>query len=158
MEVNMVKKIVVPLVVALVIIAGVFAIYKLLNPKNKEVLSQGNYIETVFLTEDLQPEVANSIHVGDTIYDSTGRPSLKVTDVKIEDSTSRYVTYDDIGRLKVDTSTKLKDVYISAKSLNKKYTWAYSYGTNLIMAGAHVPVYGENWKVWTTILSVQDVK
>lgn len=154
----MVKKIVVPLVVALVIIAGVFAIYKLLNPKNKEVLSQGNYIETVFLAEDVRPEVANSIHIGDTIYDSTGRPSLKVTDVKIEDSTSRYVTYDDIGRLKVANTSILKNVYITAKSLNKKYAWAYPFGTDLILAGAHVAIYGDNWKVWTTILSVQDVK
>jgi hypothetical protein len=154
----MIKKIVVPLVIALLIIAGVFAVYKLLNPKDKAVLAQGNYINTVFLAENLQPEVANSIHVDDTIYDSTGRASFKVTDVKIETSPYRYVTYDDIGRLEIDSSTKLKNVYISATSLNKKYAWAYSYGTDLIMAGAHVAVYGEDWKVWTTVLTVTEVK
>ena len=154
----MIKKIVVPLVVTLVIIAGVFAVYKLLNPKNKTVLSQGNYIEAVFLAEDVRPEVANSIHVGDTIYDSTGRQSLTVTDVKIEDSTSRYVTYDDIGRLKITNTSILKNVYITAKSINKKYAWAYNYGNDLIMSGAHIAVYGENWKVWTTVLTVTEVK
>jgi hypothetical protein len=157
-EVKMVKKIAIPLIVALVIISVVFVIYKLLNPANKEVLSQGNYIEAVFLAEDIRPEVANSIHIGDTIYDVNGRPSFKITNLKIEDSASRYVTYDDIGRLKTETASILKNMYIYAKSLSKKYAWAYAYGKDLIMSGAHLSVYGENWKVWTTVLTVTEIK
>ena len=49
-------------------------------------------------------------------------------------------------------------MYIYAKSLNKKYAWAYAYSKDLIMSGAHLSVYGENWKVWTTVLTVTEIK
>lgn len=150
------KKTIVIIVLAILIISAVLVIYKLLNPKNPEILAKGNYIEATFLAEALRPEVAEMIKIGDTIYDSQGKVSMEVTGVRIEPSKAKYVYYDQ-NLLYVEETSILKDVYITAKSKNKKYAWAYSYGKDLIMAGAHLAVYGENWKVWTVILTVKEI-
>ncbi len=144
-------------VLSLVIIGSILVLYKLLNPENKEILSKGNFIEATFLTEAVRPEVADMIKVGSTIYDSQGKESMKVVDVKVEPSKAKYVYYDQ-NLLYVEETSILKDVYITARSVNKKYAWAYSYGKDLIMAGAHLAVYGENWKVWTVVLTVKEVQ
>jgi len=151
------RKIVISLVVLVLILGVIFALYKVLNPKDKTVLAQGNYIEATFLAEAIRPETADMIKVGDTLYDSQGKKSFTVTDVKVVPSEAKYVYYSQ-NLLYVEDTSKLKDVYITAKSLNKKYAWAYAYGQDLIMAGAHLAVYGENWKVWTVVLTVADVK
>ena len=151
------RKFIISLIVLVLILGVIFGLYKVLNPKDKEVLAQGNYIEATFLAEAIRPETADMIKVGDTLYDSQGKKSFTVTDVKVVPSESKYVYYDQ-NLLYVEDTSKLKDVYITAKSLNKKYAWAYAYGQDLIMAGAHLAVYGENWKVWTTVLTVADVK
>lgn len=153
----MYKRIFVSLVVLLLVVAILFGLYKVLNPKNKEVLAKGNYIEATFLAEAIRPETANMIKVGDTIYDSQGKKCFTVTDVKVVPSEAKYVYYDQ-NLLYIENVSKLKDVYITAKSLDKKYAWAYPYGKDLIMAGAHLALYGENWKLWVTVLTVNEVK
>jgi hypothetical protein len=151
------KKILISVVLVVFVLAVLLGLYKVLNPKNKEILAQGNYIEATFLAEAIRPETADMIKIGDTIYDSQGKKCFKVTDVKVVPSEAKYVYYDQ-NLLYVENTSKLKDVYITAKSLDKKYAWAYPYGKDLIMAGAHLALYGENWKLWVTVLTVKDVK
>jgi len=153
----MFKKVVIITILVVFVLAVLFGLYKVLNPKNKEIFAKGNYIEATFLAEAIREETAAMIKVGDTIYDSQGKKCFKVTDVKVEPSQTKYVYYDQ-NLLYVENNPKLKDVYITAKSLDKKYAWAYPYGKDLIMAGAHLALYGENWKVWVTVLTVSDVK
>ncbi len=152
----MLRKILLPILIFVLIIAVVLAVYKVLNPKNPEVVAKGNYIEAVFLAGNLRPEVASAIKIGDTIYDETGKKCFTVMDVKVQPAEEYNI--DSNGHFVVEGHPVLKDVYITAKSLDKKYAWSYQYGRYQIMAGAHVPVYGEDWKVWTTVIKVKEVK
>ncbi|MEF3244969.1 MAG: DUF4330 domain-containing protein [Caldisericaceae bacterium] len=153
----MFKKTLVMVILVVFVIAVILGLYKILNPKNKEILAQGNYIEATFLAEAILPETAEMVHIGDTIYDSQGKKCFTVTDVKVVPSEAKYVYYDQ-NRLYVENTSKLKDVYIVAKSVDKKFAWAYSYGKDLIMAGAHLALYGNNWKFWVTVVTVKEVK
>jgi|GEM_PF-791827 len=155
----MLKKVIISVVIVVLLIAVVLVLYKILNPKNPTVLSQGDYIEASFMSDPttyLDPAVANAIKVGGTIYDSTGRAQFKITDVKI---TPMIVwNTDSNGKIVQTTHPYYVTANITAKSINKKYAWAYPYGTDLILSGAHVAIYGDNWKIWSVILSVKDVK
>jgi len=153
------RKVVISAVLVVFLIAAVFVLYKVLNPKNAQVLSQGNYIEATFLAEEIRPEIASAVEIGDTIYDATGKASFTVTNVKVEPTQANYFYYDqNSNSLYVEKKSVLKDVYITAKSLGKEYAWAYSYGKDLVMAGAHLSVYGRNWKVWALVLTVNELK
>ncbi len=155
----MLKKIVIPLVIVVFLVATVLVIYKVLNPKDPEVLSQGNYIEATFMSDPLtplDPNTANSVKVGGTIYDPQGRPSFEITDVKI--TPMKVWNPDSSGKLVESTHPYFVSVYITAKSINKKAAWAYPYGTDLILSGAHLAIYGDNWKFWAVILTVKDIK
>lgn len=155
----MLKKIIIPLVIAAFLLAMVLVIYKVLNPNNSEVLSQGNYIEVTFMSDPftpIDPSTANSVKVGGTIYDSQGRPHFKITDVKI--TPMKVWNPDSSGKLIESTHPYFVLVYITSRSINKKAAWAYPYETDLILSGAHLAIYGENWKIWSVILSVRDVK
>jgi len=151
------KKILISVVLVVFVLAVLLGLYKVLNPKSKEILAQGNYVEATFLAEAIRPETADMIKVGDTIYDSQGKKCFKVTDVKVVPSEAKFIYYSN-NSLYIENNSKLKDVYITAKSLDKKYIWAYPYGKDFIMAGVHVGIYGENWKLWVTVLTVKDVK
>ncbi len=153
----MFKKTLVMVILVVFVIAVILGLYKILNPKDKEILAQGNYIEATFLAEAILPETAEMVKIGDTIYDSQGKKCFTVTDVKVVPSEAKYVYYDQ-NRLYVENTSKLKDVYIVAKSVDKKYAWAYPYGKDLIMAGAHLALYGNNWKFWVTVVTVKEVK
>ncbi len=155
----MLKKILISLVLVVLLIAAVFGVYKVLNPKNPKVLSQGDYIEMTFMsdpTSTLNPMVASAIKIGGTIYDSAGRAQFTITDVKV--SPMKVWNTNSSGAVVESIHPYFVTVYITAKSVNKKYAWAYPYGTDLILAGAHVAIYGDNWKIWTVITSVKDVK
>jgi hypothetical protein len=155
----MLKKVIISVVLVVFLIAAVLVLYKVLNPKNSAVLSQGNYIEASFLAEAIRPEVASGIKVGDTIYDSMGKKCFTVTNVKFEPTQAKYVYYDqNSNSLYLENNSILKDVFITAKSLDKNYAWAYSYGKDQIMAGAHLALYGKNWKLWTIVLTVNETK
>jgi len=151
------KKVLISVVLVVFVLAVLLGLYKVLNPKSKEILAQGNYVEATFLAEAIRPETADMIKVGDTIYDSQGKKCFTVTDVKVVPSEAKFIYYSN-NSLYIENNSKLKDVYITAKSLDKKYIWAYPYGKDFIMAGAHVGIYGENWKLWVTILTVKDLK
>jgi len=153
----MVKKIIIIAVVAALIVGAVLVVYKLLNPKNAEIISKGYYIEATFLVEAIRPEIAECIKIGDTLYDSQGKASMQVTEIRTEPTKAKYVYYDQ-NLLYVEDNSILKDVYITAKSVSKKYAWAYAYGKDLIMSGAHLAVYGENWKVWAIVLTVKEAQ
>lgn len=153
----MFKKALVMVILVVFVIAVILGLYKILNPKDKAILAQGNYIEATFLAEAILPETADMVKIGDTIYDSQGKKCFTVTDVKVVPSEAKYVYYDQ-NRLYVENTSKLKDVYIVAKSVDKKYAWAYPYGKDLIMAGAHLALYGNNWKFWVTVVTVKEVK
>ncbi|MGB9694993.1 MAG: DUF4330 family protein [Caldisericaceae bacterium] len=155
----MLKKVIISIVLVVVLIGAVLVIYKVLNPKNAAVLSEGNYIEATFMSDpstNLDPVVSNTIQVGGTIYDSAGKAQFKITDVKV---TPMIVwNTNSNGQIVKATHPYYVTVTITAKSINKKYAWAYPYGTDLILSGAHVAIYGDNWKIWSVILSVKDVK
>lgn len=154
----MIRKVVISAVLVVFLVAAVFVLYKILNPKNPQVLSQGNYVEATFLAEGIRPEVASVIKIGDTLYDSTGKKCLTVTNVKVEPTQANYVYYDqNSNSLYLENNSILKDVYITAKSLDKEYVWAYSYGKDQIMAGAHLALYGKSWKVWVLVLTVNEL-
>ncbi len=152
----MFKRILLSILIFALIMAIVLVIYKRLNPKNPEVLANGNYIETVFLADNLQPEVASAIKVNDIIYDETGKKCFIITEVKVQPA--KEYNINSSGHFVIENHPVFKDVYITAKSMDKKYAWSYQYGRYQIMAGAHVPVYGEDWKVWTTVLKVKEIK
>lgn len=156
----MLKKFLIPLVIFVFIISVVLVIYKILNPKNSEILSQGNYIEVEIMSDPLtplDPSTADSIKVGSTIYDSQGRAHFKITVVTV--TPMKVWNPDSEGKLVESLHPYFVSVYIKATSINKKASWAYLYGTSdLILSGAHLAIYGENWKIWGVILSVKEIK
>lgn len=142
-------------VLALVIVAGVAAAYKLTRPSTGAKDLSGKRIEATFLAYEIEPPTADQIKEGSTIYDQTGRACFTITKVTI--APAQKVAADSNGVLHAATHPVLKDVVITADSIGPKIAWAYMFGTDKILAGANVAIYGDFWKVWTRVLTVHDL-
>ncbi len=149
------NKWIVGIVLAIVIIAGVAAAYKLTRPSTGAKGLSGKRIEATFLAYGIEPETAAEITVGTPIYNETGKKCFVIT--KITTSPAAEDAYDSKGELHVVGHPILKDVVITAQSVDAKVAWAYMFGTDKILAGANVAIYGDTWKVWTRILTVHDL-
>lgn len=149
------NKWIVGVVLALVVIAGVAAAYKLTRPSTGAKGLSGKRIEAKFLAYGIEPETAAEIETGAPIYDETGKKCFTIT--KIATSPAKEDAYDSKGELHVVDHPILKDVVITAQSVDAKVAWAYMYARDKILAGANVAIYGDTWKVWTRVLTVQDL-
>ncbi|MHB8071289.1 MAG: DUF4330 family protein [Candidatus Cryosericum sp.] len=149
------NKWIVGVVLGLVIIAGVAAAYKLTRPSSGDKNLSGQRIEATFLAYGIQPETAAEIKVGTPVYDETGKKCFTITNIAM--SAAAEDSYDSKGDLRVVYHPILKDVIITAQSVDVKVAWSYMYGRDKILAGANVAIYGDNWKVWTRILTVHDL-
>ncbi|RIE06204.1 DUF4330 family protein [Candidatus Cryosericum terrychapinii] len=149
------NKWIVGLVLALVVVAGVVAAYKLTHPSTGAKGLSGKRIEATFLAYGIEPETAAEIKTGAPIYDETGKKCFTITNITT--SPAEVDAFDSKGELHVDKHPILKDVVITAQSVDAKVAWAYMYARDKILAGANVAVYGDTWKVWTRILTVQDL-
>jgi hypothetical protein len=146
---------VVGIVLAIVIIAGVAAAYMLTRPSTGTKSLSGKHIEATFLAYGILPETAAEIKMGTTIYDETGKVCFTITNVT--PSPAQMDAIDSKGELRVVGHPVLKDVVITARSVDAKVAWAYMYGRDKILGGANVAIYGDTWKVWTRILTVHDL-
>jgi hypothetical protein len=149
------NKWIVGVVLALVIVAGVAAAYKLTRPSTGEGGLSGKRIEATFLAYGIEPETAAEIKTGSPIYDETGKKCFLIT--KITTQPAQMDAIDSKGELRVVGHPILKDVVITAESIDRKVAWAYMYARDKILAGANVAIYGDTWKVWTRILTVHDL-
>jgi hypothetical protein len=149
------NKWVVGIVLAIVIVAGVAAAYILTRPSTGTNGLSGKHIEAAFLAYGIRPETAAQIKVGATIYDETGKVCFTITGVA--PSPAQMDAIDSKGELRVVGHPVLKDVVITARSVDAKVAWAYMYGRDKILGGANVAIYGDTWKVWTRILTVHDL-
>lgn len=149
------NKWIVGIVLALVIVAGVAAAYRLTRPSSGPKELSGSRIEATFLAYEIQPATAAQIKEGSTIYDQTGKACFAIT--KVTTTPAQEVGTDSNGVLHATTHPFLKDVVITADSIGPKVAWAYMYGTDKILAGANVAIYGDFWKVWTRVLTVHDL-
>jgi hypothetical protein len=149
------NKWIVGVVFALVIIAGIAAAYKLTRPSTGAKGLSGKRIEATFLAYGIQPETAAEIKMGTPIYDETGKECLAITGITT--SPAEVDAFDSKGELHVVGHPILKDVVITAQSIDAKVTWAYIYGRDKILAGANLALYGDTWKVWTRVLTVHDL-
>jgi len=142
-------------VLALLIVAGVAVAYKLTRPSQGAKELSGKRIEATFLAYEIQPATADQIKEGSTIYDQTGKACFNITKVTV--TPAQEVGLDSNGVLHATTHPILKDVVITADSIGPKVAWAYIFGTDKILAGANVAIYGDLWKVWTRVLTVHDL-
>lgn len=142
-------------VLALLIVAGVAVAYKLTRPSQGAKELSGKRIEATFLAYEIQPATADQIKEGSTIYDQTGKACFTITKVTV--TPAQEVGLDSNGVLHATTHPILKDVVITADSIGPKVAWAYMFGTDKILAGANVAIYGDLWKVWTRVLTVHDL-
>ncbi|MCE5193260.1 DUF4330 domain-containing protein [bacterium] len=142
-------------VLALLIVAGVAVAYKLTRPSQGAKELSGKRIEATFLAYEIQPATADQIKEGSTIYDQTGKACFTITKVTV--TPAQEVGLDSTGVLHATTHPILKDVVITADSIGPKVAWAYMFGTDKILAGANVAIYGDLWKVWTRVLTVHDL-
>jgi hypothetical protein len=149
------NKWIVGVVLALVVIAGVAAAYKLTRPSTGAKGLSGKRIEATFLAYGIEPETAAEIKMGAPIYDETGKKCFTITNITT--SPAEVDAFDSKGELHVDRHPILKDVVITAQSVDAKVAWAYMYARDKILAGANVAVYGDTWKVWTRVLTVQNL-
>lgn len=149
------NKWIVGVVLAIVIIAGVAAAYVLTRPSIGTKGLSGKRIEATFLAYGIRPETAAEIKMGTTIYDETGKVCFTITNVT--PSPAQMDAIDSKGELRVVGHPVLKDVVITARSVDAKVAWAYMYGRDKILGGANVAIYGDTWKVWTRILTVHDL-
>jgi hypothetical protein len=149
------NKWIVGVVLALVVIAGVAAAYELTRPSIGPKSLSGKRIEAKFLAYGIEPETAAEIKMGAPIYDETGKKCFTITNITT--SPAEVDAFDSKGELHVDRHPTLKDVVITAQSVDAKLAWAYMYARDKILAGANVAVYGDTWKVWTRVLTVQDL-
>jgi hypothetical protein len=149
------NKWIVGVVLGLVIIAGVAAAYKLTRPSSGDASLSGKRIEATFLAYGIQPETAAEIKTGTPIYDETGKQCFTITNVST--SAAEEDSFDSKGDIHVVYHPILKDVLITAQSVDVKVAWSYMFGRDKILAGANVAIYGDTWKVWTRILTVHDL-
>ena len=149
------NKWIVGIVLALVVVAGVAAAYKLTRPSAGANGLSGKRIEATFLAYEIEPETAAQIAAGSVIYDQTGKACFTITNVTT--APAQEVGVDSNGVLRATTHPVLKDVVITADSIGPKVAWAYMFGTDKILAGANVAIYGDLWKVWTRILTVHEL-
>jgi hypothetical protein len=149
------NKWIVGIVLALVIIAGVAAAYKLTRPSTGAKGLSGKRIEATFLAYGIEPQTAAQIKVGAPVYDETGRACLTITNITT--SPAEEDAFDSNGMLHVVGHPILKDVVITAQSIGPKVAWAYMFGTDKILAGASLALYGDTWKVWARTLTVHDL-
>jgi hypothetical protein len=149
------NKWIVGIVLAVVVTAGVAAAYKLVRPSPGAKGLSGQRIEATFLAYGIQPETAAEIKMGAPIYDETGKECFTIT--SITTSPAAVDAFDSKGELHVVGHPILKDVVITAQSIDAKVAWAYMYARDKILAGANVAIYGDTWKVWTRILTVRDL-
>ena len=146
------NKWIVGIVLALVIIAGVAVAYKLTRPSTG--LSHKR-IEATFLAFGIEPQTAAQIKVNTPIYDETGRACFTITNITV--TPAEEDAFDSNGALHVVGHPILKDVVITAQSIGPKVAWAYMFGTDKILAGANLALYGDSWKVWVRTLTVHDL-
>jgi hypothetical protein len=149
------KKWIVGAVLAVVILAGVAAAYKLTRPSTGAKGLSGKRIEADFLAYGIRPETAAEIKSGTTIYDETGIPCFTITNVTV--SPAEEDAFDSQGKLHIVQHPILRDLVITAQSIDAKAAWSYIYGRDKILAGANIAIYGDTWKVWTRILTVNDL-
>jgi len=149
------NKWIVGVVLALVVIAGVAAAYKLTRPSTGEKSLSGKRIEAKFLAFGIEPETAAEIKMGAPIYDETGKECFTITNITT--SPAEEDAFDSKGELHIVGHPILKDVVITAQSIDAKVAWAYMYGRDKILGGANLALYGDTWKVWTRTLTVHDL-
>lgn len=150
------NKWVVGVVLALLIVGGVAVAYRLTRPATGDGETSGSKIRATFLAYEVQPETAAMIKTGTPLYDETGKKCFMITGVSM--TAAREVATDAEGVLHSAQHPFLKDVVITAESVDKRVAWAYIYGRDKILAGANVAIYGDNWKVWTRILTVEAIQ
>ena len=143
------NKWIVGIVLALVIIAGVAAAYKLTRPSTG--LSHKR-IEATFLAFGIEPQTAAQIKMGSPLYDETGRACFTITNITT--SPAEEDTFDSQGVLHIVGHPILKDVVITAQSIDVKVAWVYMYGRDKVLAGVNLALYGDTWKVWARTLTV----
>jgi hypothetical protein len=149
------NKWIVGIVLAIVIVAGVVAAYMLTRPATGTKGLSGKRIEATFLAYGIRPETAAEIKNGSAVYDETGRACFTITNIKT--APAEEDAFDSTGSIHVIEHPTLKDVIITAQSIDAKVAWSYIYGRDKILAGANVAIYGDTWKVWTRILTVSDL-
>ena len=150
------NKWVVGVVLALLIVGGVAVAYRLTRPATGDGETSGSKIRATFLAYEIQPETASMIKTGTPLYDETGKKCFMITGVSM--TAARDVATDAEGVLHSAQHPFLKDVVITAESVDTRIAWAYIYGRDKILAGANVAIYGDNWKVWTRILTVEAIQ
>lgn len=149
------KKWVVGAVLVVVIVAVIAVAFRLTLPAPGSAELSGKRVEAVFLAYEIRPETANQIFVGSALFDENGRKCFTITDVNIR--SAQETAYNSEGTAIVTPHPVLKDVTITAQSIDRKVSWAYIYGRDKILAGANVAIYGDLWKVWTRILTVTEL-
>jgi hypothetical protein len=149
------NKWIVGIVLALVIIAGVAAAYKLTRSSKGAAGLSGKRIEATFLAFGIEPQTAAQIKVNTPIYDETGRACFTITNITM--TPAEEDAFDSNGVLHVVGHPILKDIVITAQSIGPKVAWAYMFGTDKILAGANLALYGDSWKVWVRTLTVHDL-
>jgi Domain of unknown function (DUF4330) len=149
------NKWVVGVVLAIVVVTGVVAAYKLTRPSTGAKGLSGKRIEATFLAYGIRPETAAEIKMGAPVYDETGKESLTITNITI--SPAEEDAFDSQGVLHIVGHPILKDVVITAQSIDAKVAWAYMLGRDKILAGVSLALYGDTWKVWARTLTVRDL-
>ncbi|HZL82584.1 MAG TPA: hypothetical protein VFB98_03760 [Candidatus Deferrimicrobium sp.] len=146
------NKWIVGIVLAFVIIAGVAAAYKLTRPSTGAKGLSGKRIEATFLAFGIEPQTAAQIKVNTPIYDETGRACFTIMNITM--TPAEEDAFDSNGALHIVGHPILKDVVITAQSIDAMVAWVYMYGRDKVLAGVNLALYGDTWKVWARTLTV----
>lgn len=150
------RKWVIGIVFALVIIAGVAVAYKLTRPSKGAAGLSGKRIEATFLAYGIRPETTAEIKAGSIMYDETGKESMTIT--KVTSAPAEEDSFDSQGKIHIVGHPILRDITITAQSIQPKEAWSFMYGRDKILAGANLAIYGDTWKVWAKVLTVRDLQ
>ena len=112
------NKWIVRIVLALVVVAGIAAAYKLARPSTGAKGLSGKRIEATFLAFGIEPQTAAEIKVGTPVYDEMGRACLTITNITT--SPAEEDAFDSSGVLHVVGHPILKDVIITTQSIGPK--------------------------------------
>lgn len=108
-------------------------------------------------TNGVETFIADSLTVGSSVKDSSGKIILKIVDKKVEDANQVVKTAS--GNVLLRKNPLKKDVYLNLEIMAYKLEGRYYFFDNIpVLIGGEIPVHLDNISVFPTITSIEEAK
>lgn len=142
------------LAVVVAVLAGGFAVYKVLTPSALPTVGSGNTktVQYVFLCPQMRTFTPAQIKIGDLLYKTTGKAIGKVTAVKLVPTTGEV--YDPVSRKMVQYgSTVITDVYVTVVGQGQPTPTGVAVSDLLLHANQPMPIMTSTFESDTALIA-----